>query len=289
MGKEETPVTIVIPAHDEEKGIEKVISGVKNAMEDMNMPCEIIVVDDGSMDKTAEIVKKIGDVRLIQHPYNKGYGAALKNGVKNAEGDIVLFIDADAQQNPDDIPRLLEPMGEYDMVVGARTKGSKISLLRRPGKFVLSVLANYLSGMKIPDLNSGFRAIKKEIVMKYMYILPDTFSFTTTITLAAIKEGYNTKYIPIETVKGLGTSKIKPFRDGFKFIMLILRTIVFFDPMKVFLPVSIVLFGMGFIYLIYNLIFYLNVPDASVLLIVASIFIFFFGLLADQISTMVRR
>lgn len=289
MGKEETQVTIIIPAHDEEKGIEKVISGIKNAMGDMNMTYEIIVVDDGSTDKTAEIVKKKEDVRLIQHPYNKGYGAALKTGVKNADGNIVLFIDADAQQSPNDIPRLLKPIGEYDMVVGARTKGSKISLLRRPGKFVLGVLANYLSGMKIPDLNSGFRAVKKEIVMKYMYILPDTFSFTTTITLAAIKEGYNIKYIPIETVKGLGTSKIKPFRDGFKFIMLILRTIVFFDPMKVFLPVSIVLFGMGFIYLIYNLIFYLNVPDASVLLMVSSIFIFFFGLLADQISTMVRR
>ena len=289
MWNEENPVTIIIPAHDEERGIEKVIIGVKNAMEGAKSTYEIIVVDDGSTDKTAEIVKKKEDVRLIQHPYNKGYGAALKTGVKNAEGYIVLFIDADAQQNPNDIQRLLEPMGRYDMVVGARTKGSKISLLRRPGKFVLSVLANYLAGMKIPDLNSGFRAIKKEIVMKYMYILPDTFSFTTTITLAAIKEGYNIKYIPIETVKGLGTSKIKPFRDGFKFIMLILRTIVFFDPMKVFLPVSIVLFGMGFIYLLYNLIFYLNVPDASVLLIVSSIFIFFFGLLADQISTMVRR
>lgn len=289
MENEETQVTIVIPAHDEERGIEKVISGVKNAMEGAKSTYEIIVVDDGSTDKTAEIVKKKEDVRLIQHPYNKGYGAALKTGVKNAEGNIVLFIDADAQQSPNDIPRLLKPIGEYDMVVGARTKGSKISLLRRPGKFVLGVLANYLSRMKIPDLNSGFRAIKKEIVMKYMYILPDTFSFTTTITLAAIKEGYNIKYIPIETVKGLGTSKIKPFRDGFKFIMLILRTIVFFDPMKVFLPVSIVLFGTGFIYLIYNLIFYLNVPDASVLLIVSSIFIFFFGLLADQISTMVRR
>jgi len=289
MGKEETPVTIIIPAHDEEKGIEKVISGIKNAMEDMNLTYELIVVDDGSTDKTAQIVKEKEDVRLIQHPYNKGYGAALKTGVKNAEGNVVLFIDADAQQNPDDIPRLLKPMDEYDMVVGARARGSKISLLRRPGKFVLGVLANYLAGMKIPDLNSGFRAIKKEIVTKYMYILPDTFSFTTTITLAAIKEGYNIKYIPIETVKGLGTSKIKPFRDGFRFIMLILRTIVFFDPMKVFLPVSIILFVMGFIYLIHNLIFYLNVPDASVLLIASSIIIFLFGLLADQISLMRRQ
>ena len=289
MWNDENPVTIIIPAHDEERGIEKVIIGVKNAMEGAKSTYEIIVVDDGSTDKTAEIVKKKEDVRLIKHPYNKGYGAALKTGVKNAEGDIVLFIDADAQQNPDDIPRLLKHMGEYDMVVGARTKDSHISLLRRPGKFVLRILANYLAGRKIPDLNSGFRAIKKEIVKKYMPILPDTFSFTTTITLAAIKEGYNIKYIPIETVKEIGTSKIKPFRDGFKFIMLIVRTIVFFDPMRVFFPVSLLLFIMGFVILIHDLIISFSVPKSALLLLGIAVQVFFFGLLADQISLMMRR
>lgn len=289
MPKKEAQVTIIIPAHNEEQGVEKVIDGVKNTLRDMSMPYEIIVVDDGSKDKTVEIVKKKEDVRLIQHPYNKGYGAALKTGVKNAEGDIVLFIDADAQQNPDDISRLLKPMGEYDMVVGARTKDSHISLLRRPGKFVLRILANYLAGTKIPDLNSGFRAIKKEIVKKYMPILPNTFSFTTTITLAAIKEGYNLKYIPIETIKEIGTSKIKPFRDGFKFIMLIVRTIVFFDPMKVFFPVSLLLFIMGFVILIHDLIISISVPKSALLLLGIAVQVFFFGLLADQISLMMRR
>lgn len=283
----ETEITVIIPAYNEEKGIGEVIDKIKDAMENVRAGYEIIVIDDGSTDATAAIVKEKG-VKLIQHPYNKGYGAALKTGVKKAKGNIVLFIDADAQQNADDIPRLLGPMEGYDMVVGRRTKGSKIPLLRRVGKSILGALANYLAGQKIPDLNSGFRAIKKEIVMKYMGILPDTFSFTTTITLATIKEGYNLKYIPIETGERVGSSKIKLFRDGSRFIMLILRTIVLFDPMKVFLPTSIILFLMGFSYLSYELVLHLNVPDASVLLITSSILIFLFGILSDQVSVLIR-
>ncbi len=281
----ETEVTVIIPAYNEEKGIGTVIDKTKAVLDNVGGSYEIIVVDDGSTDRTATIARE-KKVVLVQHPYNKGYGAALKTGVKNAKGNTLLFIDADAQQNADDIPRLLEPMGEYDMVVGQRTRGSKIPLMRRVGKSILGTLANYLAGQKIPDLNSGFRAIKKEIVMKYLGILPDTFSFTTTITLALIKEGYNLKYVPIETGERVGSSKIKLFQDGFRFIMLILRTIVLFEPMKVFLPVSIILFLAGLAYLIYNLILYLNVPDTSVLLIVSSLIVFFFGLLADQISLM---
>ncbi|MFC2010277.1 glycosyltransferase family 2 protein [Chloroflexota bacterium] len=281
----ETEITIIIPAYNEERGIGQVVDKVKDAMANTGINHEVIVVDDGSTDETAAIIRT-KDVRLLQHPYNKGYGAALKTGVKNAKGDIVLFIDADAQQNADDIPRLLKPMEQYDMVVGQRTRGSKIPLLRRLGKFILRSLANYLAGRKIPDLNSGFRAVKKEIVMKYIGILPDSFSFTTTITLALIKESYNLKYIPIKTSERVGTSKIRLFRDGFRFIMLILRTIVLFDPMKVFLPVSAILFVVGFAYLLYGLILYLNVSDTSILLIISSLIVFFFGLLADQISLM---
>ena len=215
-------------------------------------PVEIVVVDDGSTDNTYKLASDTG-VKVIRHPYNKGYGAALKTGIRNAKMDIVLFMDADGQHQPRDIKKILSYIEEYDMVVGARTKKSKISLLRRPGKKILSITANYLAGMKIPDLNSGFRAIKKEIVMKYMHILPDTFSITTTITLAAITEGYNIKYIPIETSKGLGTSKIKPFRDGFNFILLIIRAITYFNPQKVFFPISIALFGIGLVFLLYDI------------------------------------
>ena len=208
-------VTIIIPAHNEEEGIADVINGVKQ----LNKGYEIIVVDDGSTDNTYKLATDTG-VKVIRHPYNKGYGAALKTGIRNAEADIVLFMDADRQHQPSDIKKLIQYIGEYDMVVGARTKKSKISLLRRPGKKVLSITANYLAGMKIPDLNSGFLALKKSVALEFLHILPNTFSFSTTITLALITSGYSVKYVPIEAPERVGTSKIKPFREGFRYWLL---------------------------------------------------------------------
>jgi len=282
-------ISIVIPSYNEEKGIKRTLTEVKKVMSDSGIDHEIIVVDDGSTDKTAEIVKNEKMIRLIQHPYNKGYGSALKTGTKNAKGDWVIYIDADVQHDPEDILKLIEHTKDYDMVVGARTKKSKISLLRRLGKIFLGSIANYLSGMKIPDLNSGFRAIRRDIVMEFMRILPDSFSFTTTITLTCVKSGYSIKYIPIETTEGVGTSKIRPFRDGFNFILMILRTITLFDPLKVFLPISIILFIIGSLYGLYYGIYEFNIPDGAILLIISSILIFFFGLLADQISSLRRE
>lgn len=279
---DKSDITIVIPAYNEEKGIENVISQLKKIKADY----QLLVVDDGSTDDTLEIVKKTG-VNVVHHKYNKGYGAALKTGLRNAQTSVVLYIDADGQHNTADIERIAEHMDEYDMVVGARNKKSTVSLLRRPGKKILSITANYLSGHHIPDLNSGFRAIKKDKAMEFMHILPNTFSFTTTITLAFLKSGYDVKYVPIQTIDRVGTSKIKPFRDGFRFIMLIVRTITLFDPLKVFLPVSGVLFFSGMLYLLHDLFLY-NISDTSVLLITSSIIVFFFGILADQISS-IRR
>ena len=277
-------VTIVIPAYNEEEGITDVITQLK----ELSKNYEILVVDDGSTDNTYKLAAETS-VKVIRHPYNKGYGAALKTGIRNAEADIVLFMDADGQHKPSDIKKLIQYIGEYDMVVGARTKKSKISLLRRPGKKILSITANYLAGMKIPDLNSGFRALKKGVAMEFMHILPNTFSFSTTITLALITSGYSVKYVPIEAPERVGTSKIKPFRDGFRFVLMIIRTITLFNPLKVFIPISISLFIIGFLYLLHDLILYLNIPDTSVLLIVSSIIIFFFGVLSDQVSSLLKR
>ena len=277
---DKSDITIVIPAYNEEKGIGNVLLNLKKLVSDY----QLLVIDDGSTDNTFEIVKNSG-VNVVCHKYNKGYGAALKTGLRNAKTSVVLYIDADGQHNPEDIDRIAEHIDEYDMVVGARTKKSTVSLLRRPGKKILSITANYLSGHQIPDLNSGFRAIKKNKAMEFMHILPNTFSFTTTITLAFLKSGYDVKYVPIQTIDRVGTSKIKPFRDGFRFIMLIVRTITLFDPLKVFLPISIALFTIGMVYGLYTLISALNISDASVIMITASILIFFFGLLADQISS----
>lgn len=277
-------VTIIIPAHNEEEGISDVITQLK----ELSGNYEILVVDDGSTDTTHKLASETG-VKVIRHPYNKGYGAALKTGIRNAKTDIVLFMDADGQHQPSDIEKLIPYIGEYDMVVGARTKKSKISLLRRPGKKILSITANYLTGMKIPDLNSGFRALKKSVALEFMHILPNSFSFSTTITLALVNSGYSVKYISIEALERVGTSKIKPFRDGFRFIILIIRTVVLFNPLKVFLPVSAVLFIVGFFELIREIIVYFDIWTMPILLILSAILIFFFGILADQISSLRRE
>ena len=275
---DKSDVTIVIPAFNEEEGIENVIKGLKKIQGDY----KILVVDDGSTDNTYKIAMNTG-VEVIRHKHNKGYGAALKTGLRHARTSVVLYIDADGQHNTEDIERIIHGMDDYDMVVGARTKKSTVSILRRPGKKILSMTANYLSGTHIPDLNSGFRAINKDKAMEFMHILPNTFSFTTTITLAFIKSGYDIQYVPIQTIDRVGTSKIKPFRDGVRFIILIVRTITLFDPLKVFLPASLLLFLSGFFLLIYDLTHY-NISDSTILFMVSSILIFFFGILADQIS-----
>jgi len=275
-------VSIIIPAYNEEEAIKGTLQKLKGENKSQNW--EIIVVDDASSDDTAKFASETG-VKVIRHPYNKGYGASLKTGVRNAKNDIVVFMDADDQHNPNDIGALLEHIGDYDMVVGARSKTSYISLFRKPGKVLLSTIANYLMNMKIPDLNSGFRAVKKEVIDKFIHILPNSFSFSATITLAAIKGGFNIKYIPITTYKRKGKSTINPIRDGINTLLLIIRIVVLFNPLKIFFPVSFFLFALGMGYLIFALIFLgFHIPSGAVLLIISSIIIFFFGILADQIS-----
>lgn len=275
-------ITVIIPAHNEEKAIDTILDELIAVLEEQ--PYEIIVVDDGSTDNTAKIVQQKETVKLIQHPINKGYGAALKTGIKNATNDLIMIIDGDGTYPVKAIPELLVEVDNYDMVVGARTgKEVKIQLYRRPAKWFLSKLANYLVGTKIPDLNSGMRIFKKEDVLKFFNILPSTFSFTTTITLAYLSIDYNVKYVPIDYHERTGKSKIKPFRDGFNFIMLIVRTITYFNPLKVFLPISIGLFVFGFILLSYQMIVARNVADLPAMIILAAFQIGFLGLLADLI------
>ena len=277
-------LSIVIPAYNEEETISKTLNDLKSVLDGIKKSYEIIVVDDGSNDNSAEVVKNIKNINFVQHPYNKGYGAALKTGIKNAQSDLILIIDADGTYPAKDIPRLLEYANEYDLVVGSRTgKDVNVQLYRRPAKWFLSKLANYLSGAKIPDINSGMRTFRKEDVKKFFSLLPSGFSFTTTMTLAYFSNDYNVKYIPIDYYERKGKSKIKPFRDGFNFIMLIIKTITYFNPLKVFLPISIVLFVIGSAILLYNVIFTRNVADLPVMLILAAFQIGLLGLLADLI------
>jgi glycosyltransferase involved in cell wall biosynthesis len=277
-------ITVIIPAYNEEKGILEVIDNLKKLPEKY----EIIIVDDGSKDNTYERASSTG-LRVIRHPYNKGYGAALKTGIINAETDFVFLMDADGQHNTDDIERLVEHLNEYDMVVGARTRNTKIPLLRKLGKAILNMTVRYLAGTRIPDLNSGFRVMKRSVALDFIHILPNGFSFTTTITLACLKSGYNIKYVPIDALERVGSSKIKPFRDGFNFILLIIKTIVLFDALKVFLPVSVILLFLGLVDMLYEVIVNFNISSTSILLVISGLLIFFFGILADQIASIRRE
>ena len=279
-------ISIIIPAYNEAAGICNVLEGLR----DWRARAEIIVVDDASTDHTAEIAERAG-VRVIRHRVNKGYGAALKTGIRAASGDIIVTIDADGEHDAAQISRLLDAMGDNDMVVGARGKGSHAPLIRRPGKWLLSKVANYLAQTDIPDLNSGFRAVRKDVVKLFLHILPNGFSFSTTLTLALFKEGYNIAYVPITTSPRVGKSTVNPIRDGLNVIMLIIRIIALFDPLRVFVPTSAVLFLIGIAYWILDIVWRqrLNIPSGAVIVILSSVIIFMFGILADQVSAIRRE
>jgi len=282
-------ISIIIPAYNEEQSIKDVIFELDNFLKENNIETEIIVVNDGSTDQTKNILENIKDIKLINHPYNKGYGASLKTGVKNAQYNWILFYDSDGQHNPEYIKELIKYSNDYDMIVGNR-EGYKGPFIRQPGKKLLSWTANYLVQKKIPDLNSGFRLVKKDLFSKFSHIFPNGFSLTTTITLAFFKEGFNVKYVSIKINKRNGKSHVK-VNDGFKTIMLIFRTIILFSPLKVFLPASYLILLLSFTSLSLDIIhtYSFNIGDTTILFFISSILIFFFGLLADQISAIRRE
>jgi glycosyltransferase involved in cell wall biosynthesis len=275
-------ITVIIPAYNEEETIGSVIEELKGlAMKDL----EIIVIDDGSQDRTAEIVKTKG-IRLIQHSYNRGYGSALKTGIRKADGEVVVMMDADGQHSPDDIKRFVSEIEDgADMVVGVR-KGEK-DILRFTGKSVLNLFANYLAGRRIPDLNSGFRAVRRDIAAGLLHILPNGFSFTATITLAFMKEGFEVRHLPISVRKRVGKSKVS-IKDGIKTFLLILRMIMLFSPLRLFLPISFVLFLIAVPFVI-NDIKKGNIADTTILFLLSSLLIFCFGLSADQLAHIRRE
>lgn len=276
-------LSIVIPAYNEGDAVGAVIHKARA----LRPHAEILVVDDGSRDNTSEAARAAG-ARVVRHPYNKGNGAAVKTGLRNATGDVVLLLDADGQHPPEDIERVLSGIGEYDLVVGARTRQSESAWIRDFGNAIFNNLATYLSGRKIPDLTSGFRAMKRDIVLDFIHLLPNLYSYPTTTTLAFIKAGYNVAFVPITARKGTGRSNTRIVRDGTRAIVIILRMITLFAPMKIFLPISIALFLLGVLYGIVNIFIWgmSRIPNGSVLLILSSLFIFLFGLISEQIAAM---
>jgi len=279
--KKDDRISIIIPAYNEEEIIEQVIKRIKQ------VPgiWEIIVVDDGSSDNTAQIASRLG-VKLFRHPYNKGNGAAVKSGLREASGEIVLFMDADGQHQPEDIEKLIKEMEQYDLVVGSRLPSSESSLFRRIGNSLLNKLSSYLAGIKIPDLTSGFRAARRERMLEFIHLLPNGFSYPTTTTLAFLKAGYSVKFVPIKALKRVGQSKISLFQDGVKFFVIILKIITLFHPLKIFLPISLIFFLLGTGYAIYTMITQMDITDPSVLLISMAVIIFLVGLVSEQVAAL---
>ncbi|MCL5271414.1 MAG: glycosyltransferase family 2 protein [bacterium] len=289
-------VSVIVPCYNEADGIGPVVAEIRAALAALERPAEVIVVDDGSTDATADRAAAAG-CRLVRHETNRGYGAALKTGAREARHAILVITDGDGTYPNREIPRLVaqleagEDGARVDMVVGARTgAGAKIPFLRRPAKWALGRLANYLAGLRIPDLNSGLRVIRRELWTKYERFYPDGFSLTTTITLAALTNGHRVCYTAIDYHARVGRSKIRPVRDTLGFLQLILRTILYFDPMKVFLPGALSLLAasvlVGGSTLILSNVFGIGrfLDTTTSLLFVSALQLLAIGVLADLIT-----
>ena len=275
-------VSVVIPAYNEEDCIVAQVESIKSVMDNTNHNYEIIVVDDGSTDSTAKKVETL-DVNLVSFANNRGYGAALKAGIDKSRSELIVITDADGTYPSEAIPEMLDLAYKYDMIVGSR-EGKKVNmqLKRKPAKWLLRILASYLAGIHIPDLNSGLRVLKKTYVKRFFYVLPSGFSFTTTITLAFLCNEFQVYYHPINYFKRTGTSKIRPIH-AYYFLLLIIRTIVYFNPLKVFLPLGGILFVAGIGKFIYDVTLN-NLSESAVMGILSAIIIWALGLLADQNS-----
>jgi glycosyltransferase involved in cell wall biosynthesis len=274
-------VSVVIPAYNEGAVIAQVVSAIAAA----GPWREIIVVDDGSQDDTSAHAAAAG-ATVVRHPYNKGNGAAVKSGIRCATGEHVLIVDGDGQHGPEDARRLVARLGEYDLVIGARSTSTQATQARRFGNTALNRFASYLTGRDIPDLTSGFRAARRECLREFLHLLPNGFSTPTTTTLAFIKAGYNVGFEPIEARQRVGHSKIRFARDGAKFFIIILKIVTLFSPLRVFLPISLVAFAVGAGYAAWTIATQSHVTNSSVLLIMLAVIVFLVGLVSEQISAM---
>ena len=280
LSRADRSLNVVIPAFNEGSHIAREVQAVEEVLKSTGWSWTIVVVDDGSSDDTFEQATGTS-ARVIRNRRNYGYGAALKRGISTAETEWILITDADGTYPPRHIPQLLAVATENDMVVGSRTGSNvKVPLVRRPAKWFLRRLASYLSSRKLPDLNSGFRLMRRSLVERYAHLLPDGFSFTTTITLAAACNNHDIEYIPIDYLKRLGRSSIRA-RHTYDFLLLTLRTIVFFNPLKVFMPMGGLAALAGIAKLIYDIVIG-NLSESAVLALLAALIIWAVGLLADQ-------
>jgi glycosyltransferase involved in cell wall biosynthesis len=273
--------SVVIPAFNESASIAPLVT----ALGDAASWHEIIVVDDGSSDDTAARATAAG-ARVLRHPYNKGNGAAVKTGIRHANGRFILILDADGQHRPADATRLLAHLDAFDLVVGARANHSQATAVRRLGNSALNLLASFLTEHDIPDLTSGFRAARREHLLEFLHLLPNGFSTPTTTTLAFIKAGYSVRFEPIEAAQRQGASNIRLAADGVRFFLILLKVITIYSPLRIFVPISAASFLVGAAYAVWTILTQSHVTNSSVLLIVLSVVIFLVGLISEQISSL---
>jgi glycosyltransferase involved in cell wall biosynthesis len=274
-------VSIVIPACNESGAIGGVVTSLRAA----SAWRDIIVVDDGSQDDTAQRAAEAG-ATVIRHTYNKGNGAAVKSGIRKAAGEFILIIDGDGQHRPEDAQRLAAQLGDYDLVIGARAMPTHAGVLRRYGNAALNRLAGYLAGRTIPDLTSGFRAARREHLLEFLHLLPNGFSTPTTTTLAFMRAGYNVAFEPVHARPRIGDSKIRLAQAGTKFLLIIFRIITIFSPLRVFVPIALVAFVVGAAYAVWTILTQRHVTNSSVLLILFAVVVFLVGLVSEQISAL---
>jgi glycosyltransferase involved in cell wall biosynthesis len=273
-------VSIVIPVFNEAHVLGEVIEKIRAL--DLAQ-AEIIVIDDGSTDGSAEVALHAG-ASVIRHPYNIGNGAAVKSGIRASRGELIVLMDGDGQHQPEDIPKLIAAAPDYHMVVGARAKGSKLRLHRYAANLVYNLLASYVTQFKIQDLTSGFRLLNRRDAVRFIDLLPNTFSYPTTLTLAFLRSGLTLKYVPIQTLYRSGQSKISLVTDGIRFLLIITKIATLFSPFRVFLPVSIIFFAAGLANYIYTYVTEHRFTNMSALMFTTAVVIFMLGLVSEQIA-----
>lgn len=274
-------VTVILPAFNEADSIGQVVTELRAAA----AWHEVLVVDDGSTDGTGRAAADAG-ARVIRHPYNKGNGASVKSAIRAAGSEWIAIVDADGQHRPEDAVHLVSRLGEYDLVVGARHRMTQATTGRWLGNALLNWLASYLTEREIPDLTSGFRAARRECLLEFIHLLPNGFSTPTTTTLAFLKAGYNVAFEPIHARARVGTSKIRFASDGAKFLLILLKVITIFSPLRIFAPISALSFAVGAIYGAWNFVYHSRIPNGAVVLLLFSIMIMLVGLVSEQISTL---
>lgn len=281
----ETRISVIIPARDEAAALPACLRGVIEAVPG----CELIVVDDGSTDGTAAIAAEFG-ARVISHPYPKGNGAAVKTGARAATGDILVFMDADGQHRPEDMPRLLAKLEEgYDMAVGARGMQDHAGAHRGFANAVFNRLASWMVNHRVDDLTSGFRAVRAERFRRFIYLLPNSFSYPTTCTMSFFRAGFGVAYVSVSMPPRIGRSHIRPFRDGVRFILIIIKIGTLYSPLKLFLPIAGAFFATGLGYYTYTYLTSHRFTNMSALLFITSVLVFLIGLVSEQITMLTYK